>query len=402
MRPVWTALAILILCSPGGALAGEANACPIVDGASIAGVRIGMTTAAVFALTGSPLGQRVAGGQVTYTLRPPWSYLVAESGIVQRIGTRAGTCRTPRRVGPGSAAAAVRQVYAGASVSVVTPTAEGDLLSYPFIGIAFLLRGGRVAAIEVFRPEGEPAGTAPRSVPAGPAAPGPGPTDAPRPSPGAAPGAWSIRSTSGRIEGYTLIVTGTVENNARTQSAYAEVRAFNAAGGHLATADGPLYPNPVSSGGTATFEARMTIDEIVRRYTVTVRPLRSLSATLAESSGVIADVQGFGAIVRRGVAMAVQVNASPPTRSDFVLVVTNGSALPIASMTAAVEITGTCRARIPAPVVPFREVLSASSTIEQLRPGASTRVNIQLSEGPCLQFTTWSAQQRIVELRVGN
>lgn len=146
----------------------------------------------------------------------------------------------------------------------------------------------------------------------------------------------------------------------------------------------------------------MTIDEIVRRYTVTLRPLRSLSATLAESSGVITDVQGFAAIVRRGVALAVQVNASPPTRADFVLVVTNGGALPIAEMTVAVEITGTCRVRIPAPVVPFREILSASSTIEQLRPGASTRVNIQLSEGPCLQFTTWSAQQRIVELRVGN
>lgn len=402
MQPVWVALAILTLSWPVGASAGQAVACPVVEGDSIAGIRIGMTTAAVFALAGSPLGQQVAGGQVIYTLRPPWSYLITERGVTQRIWARAGECRTLRHVGPGAAAAAVRQAYAGASVSGVTPTAEGDLLSYPFIGIAFLLRGEHVMAIEVFRPEGKPAGTMPRSVPAAPAAPGPGPTDAPRPTPNAAPGTWSIRSTSGRVEGYTLIVTGAVENNDRTQSAYAEVRAFNAAGNQVATADGPLYPNPVPSGRTATFEARMTIDEVVRRYTVTLRPLRSLSATLAESSGVITDVQGFAAIVRRGVVLAVQVNASPPTRTDFVLVVTNGGALAIAGMTVAVEITGTCRVRIPAPVVPFREVLSASSTIEQLRPGASTRVNIQLSEGPCLQFATWSAQQRIVELRVGN
>lgn len=110
------------------------------------------------ALAGSPLGQQVTGGQVIYTLRPPWSSLVTERGVAQRIWTHAGECRTLRHVGPGSAAAAVRQAYADASVSGVTPTAEGDLLSYPFIGIAFLLRGERVAAIEVFRPEGKPPG----------------------------------------------------------------------------------------------------------------------------------------------------------------------------------------------------------------------------------------------------
>lgn len=361
-----------------------------------------MTTAAVFALTGSPLGQQGAGGQVIYTLRPPWSYLVTEYGVARRIGTRAGECQTPRHVGPSSAAMAVRQAYTGASASVVTPTADGDLLSYPFIGIAFLLRGERVAAVEVFRPEGQATGTAPRSAPAGPAAPRPAPTGAPGSLPAAAPGTWSIRSTSARVEGFTLIVIGTVENNSGTQAAYAEIRAFTAAGSQVATGDGPLYPSPVPSGKTATFEARMTINEIVRRYTVTVRPLRSLSATLAESSGVVTDVQGFAALVGRSVAMAVQVNTNPPTRTDFVLVVTNGSTLPIAGLTVAVEITGTCRIRIPAPVGPFREVVSASTAIEQLRPGAATRAFLQLPEGPCLQFDTWSAQPRIMELRIGN
>ena len=114
MRSVGIALAVLVLGWPVGSSAGQAAACPIVEGTSIAGVRIGVTTAAVFALTGSPLDQQVAASQVIYTLRPPWSYLVTEYGVARRIGTRAGECRTPRRVGPGSAVAAVRQAYASA------------------------------------------------------------------------------------------------------------------------------------------------------------------------------------------------------------------------------------------------------------------------------------------------
>ncbi len=407
MQPVWIALAVLMLGWPAGASAGQPDACSIVDGASIAGVRIGMTTAAVLALTGSPLGQQVAGGQVIYTLRPPWSSLVTERGIAQRIGTRAGECRTLRHVGPGSAAAAVRQAYAGAAVSSVTPTAEGDLLSYPFIGIGFLLRGERVVAVEVFRPEGAPSGTAPRGVPTGPVSPALGPAGVPGASPTAATRIWNIRSASARVEGYTLVVTGTVENNGRTQSAYAEVRAFNLAGREAATGDGPLYPSPVPGGKTATFEARMTIDEIIRRYTITIRPIGSLSATLAESSGEVTDLRGFEAIVARSVTLAVQLKASPPTPTDFVLVVTNGSPLTIARVTVAVEIRGTCRIRripLPAPVptATFQEAVTASTTIEQLAPGASARANLQLPERPCLQFDTWSAQPRIVELRVGN
>lgn len=404
MRAISIALAFLTLGWPAGVSGGPTAGCPITEGAGIAGVQIGMTSAAALAITGPPLRQQAADSQVIYMLRAPWSHLVAENGVVQRVATRAAECQTPRRVGPGSTPVAVRQAYAGASASSVTPTAEGDLLSYPFIGVAFLLRGERVEAVEVFRPEGGiGARAAPTpAAPRGPVAPGVAAPGPPGVFPAAAPGTWSIRTVSARVEGYTLVVTGTVENNSRSQSAYAEVRAFDTSGRVVATGDGPLYPSPVPTGKTATFEARIAIDEIIRRYTVTIRPIGSLSVSLAEQSVVITDISAFAAIAGRNVAVDVQVNASPPARTDFYLVVTNGSPLTVVSMTVAIEITGTCRVRIPAPVVPFREVVSASATVGPVRPGASVRVNIQLSEGPCLQFETWSAQRRVVDMRLSN
>jgi hypothetical protein len=399
-------LIALVLLAIGMRAAGGAAVvdCVIVEGSGIGPVRIGMPLAAALAITGPPLLQRGAGSQIVYTLRPPWAQIVAEYGTVVRVGVRGPECRTSRGIGAGTTLTAVRAAYASATASLLTETQDGGVLTYPFNGIAFVLRAGRVESVEVLRPEGQTAGRPAPTPGLATSPPSPITASPPAGAPASptARGTWGVRSSTARIEGSSLVVSGAVENRSRAQSAYADIRVFNGTGRQVASGDSPLYPNPVPGGSTATFEVRLSIAEVVRRYTVTIRPLNSITESLAEQSGDIKDVQGFASIVARQVTLAVQTKTNPPTRDDFMLLVTNGSPLNVETMTVLLDFTATCHVRIPAPVRPFREVLSARVTVEQVRAGATASAAIQLPQGPCYQFETWYAQPHVTDIRVSD
>ncbi len=388
MRRVWILAAVLVLAAPGASLFGGPADCVIADGAGIGGVRLGMAAQAALAVAGAPLREQALGTRVTYLLREPWAQMITDYGFVERIATRTAACRTARGVGPGSPGTAVRTAYADAAASVTTRVPEGDLLSYPFAGVAFLLRGERVEAVEVFRAE---AGLRATPVAPKPAAPG-----APSPTPTTAPGAWSVRASSARVEGSTLIVTGTVENRGRAMVVYAEVRAFTEAGSRVAEGSAPLYPNPVPSGGASGFEVRLQVSEVVRRYTVAIRPVGQITGALAEHAGEIKGVAQFAQIIGKQLEASVQWVGVP---QGFVVVVVNRSSATVAGATVAVQIEGACRLVLPVPRF-VQDSRTGTATVGAIPPGGSARAAVGLSPGICQEFTSWSATTRISDVRV--
>jgi hypothetical protein len=143
----------------------------------------------------------------------------------------------------------------------------------------------------------------------------------PAPAATTAPNAWAVLSTSFRVEQTTLVVSGTIEIRRASQTVYVDVQAFNGAGQGAGQGDAPVFPSPGPAGGTATFEARIAIDQVVRRYTVTIRPIGSLSAVLAQHMAEITTFKAFGAIIARDVRAELRAPASghprrPLCRSD--------------------------------------------------------------------------------------
>lgn len=389
-RWIFVLSAALSLALPGASLFGGPANCVIADGVGIGGVRLGMTAQAATAITGAPLREQTAGTRVTYFLREPWAQMITDYGFVERMATRTAACRTARGVGPGSPGAAVRTAYADAAASVSTATPEGDLLSYPFAGVAFLLRRDRVEAVEVFRAE---AGL--RATPAAPGRVAPG---GPSPTPTTAPGAWSVRASSARVEDTTLIVTGTVENRGQPMTVYAEVRAFAEAGRRVAEGSAPLYPSPVPSGGSSGFEVRLQVSDVVRRYTVVIRPVGQITGALAEHAGEIKGQAQFAGIVSKQLEASVQWVGGP---QGFVVVVTNRSSATVAGVTVAVQIEGACRVALPVPRF-LQDTRTGTATVGAIPPGGSARAVVELSPGICGEFTSWTATTRIADVRLAD
>ncbi|MDR7481212.1 MAG: hypothetical protein QN183_02690 [Armatimonadota bacterium] len=367
--------------------------CVIVEGTGIGTLRIGQRVAEALAAAGGVTQERPAGRETLYTLRAPWAELAVVGGRVERISTRSRECRTARGLGVGSSAAAVRAAYASEPASVVVAVAGGDLLSYPFAGIRFLLSGDRVVAVEVL-PAERLSRTPSTPTPAATATPG-----APGVASPAATG-WTLGRLSATVDNLILVVSGVVTNRGRAQAAYAEVRALGPDGVPVAQGDAPLVPTPVPAGGTATFEVRLAIDTVVRRYVVTIRPAGSLTASLADAAGEITNLQQFAGIVARQLQIAVAVQATPPTGDDFLVVVTNGSGVVVASVAVAAEVTVTCRIAVPTPRI-IQEVRTGSAVVVQIRPGGQGRAPLPLSPGACAGFATWTASTRVGEVRIG-
>jgi hypothetical protein len=339
-----------------------------------------------------------------YALRPPWSQMTVRGGSVLQVSTKNGGCRTGHGLGPGVGAVAVRRTYVDTPVSTLTQTPEGDLLSYPFAGIAFLLVRGRVSRVDVFR--ADQIAPAPPSTRAAIPPPGPAPSPSgPSPSPTTAPGAWAIDALAARMEESTLVVTGRVENRARAQLVYVEVQAFNPAGRPLGQSDAPVSPNPVPNGGSAAFEVRVPVTDVVRRYTAVVRRFGTITGSLAQRSGEITrDLQQFAAIVSRQIRAEVQTTVNPATPSSLYVVVTNGSPLPVAEVTVVADLTVTCSitTTVPREVRQIRETRVGSATVQQLRPGASGQAPLSVTNGICPGFVAWSATVRIGDVRIGS
>ncbi len=153
----------------------------------------------------------------------------------------------------------------------------------------------------------------------------------------------------------------------------------------------------MAGGGAATFEVRIGVSEIVRRYTVTIRPVGSLSAVLAEYSGEVAGLQQFEAVVAKQLQATVQMAGSP---MGFAVVVTNRSPVPVASAAITARVVGTCRVPFPTPRV-IQETRTASVVVQRIPPGGSSRALLELSTGICLEFVTWSGTATIGEVKIG-
>jgi hypothetical protein len=405
---VGTALAVALAGTPRIASTAPNPTCTIVEGASIAGLRIGIPVTDAVAVTGPPTSQRAMDRQTQLGLRAPWSSMLIENQRVVRIETRSAACRTATGVGVGIAESVARAAYGSAMASITTSAgAAGDWVTFPFNGIALLMRRQRVEAVEVFtaddapgqRPASRPTGVGP-STGSSPAGPTPASPAAPAPLPTRAAG-WALRSLAGRVDETTLIVTGSVDNNARPQAVFAEVRAFSTRGQLVAQDDAPVDPSPLPVGRSGTFEVRIAIDDVVRRFTVIIRPAGSVVSSLVEGTGEIRDVQGFAPIVARKLSALVQTTAQPPTGASLVVAMSNGSSLVVSRVTVAVEITVTCRVAFPIARM-VQEVRTGTATVVQLRPGEIGRAPVSLSDGICPEFTTWTPVTRIGEVRVGD
>jgi hypothetical protein len=394
-------LIVLAAASGPGPAAGAPAACAIVEGSGVAGVQIGMPVAAALSATGPATHQEATGNQVVYTLRAPWAQMVATAGAVSRIGTRASECRTARGVGPASTLIQIRQGYAGTEIATTTNIADGQVLSYPFLGIAFTVKNGRVDTVEVFRADSLPGSSPAQRTPAPAAPPSPGTSPrpgAPSPTPTAAPGTWSVRSTSVRIDDTDLIVSGIVDNRSRGQNAYAEVVAFSPGGQRVGEGNAPLQPSPVPAGGSGTFEVRMAITDVVARYVVTIRAAGA-GTRLADATGLIRSPTIFGPIVSKRIQVQVQARNPNPTRSDFVVNVTNGSGLAVSRVVVAVDIRVICRLTIGGAFV--EETWTGTATAPQLRPGGSAQAPLSLSGGVCQGIASqWTPTFRVTDIAI--
>src|SRR3972149_4325348 len=107
-------------------------------------------------------------------------------------------------------------------------------LVLPFNGIEFVLTGGEVSLIEVFRAEGLPVAPALGHA---------------TPAPGSAAEGVVIRSLTGKMEGTSFVVSGSVSNSGTPVALYVQIVLLAGDGRRLAETTAPLYPNPGGGGG---------------------------------------------------------------------------------------------------------------------------------------------------------
>jgi hypothetical protein len=206
------------------------------------------------------------------------------------------------------------------------------------------------------------------------------------------------------VDAGAIIVTGVVENRGQPLAVFADVRAFDGTGRQIGQATAPLSPTLVPAGGTASFEVRVAVDGLVRRYAVTIRPTDRPGVALVTATAELKDrdLQQVGPLVARQLQVSVQSLRAVPTPSGLVVVVTNPTPLPVASAVVDVELDVTCRvgAAGGTPRV-IEERWTGSATVQGVPPGGSARAPVALSGGVCLEFLAWSPRTRVGEVRIG-
>jgi hypothetical protein len=373
--------------------------CRIEEGLGIAGVQIGMSETAALAASGGAAARRQVGSQVIYVVGPPLHHVTTRTGVVQRVSTRSPTCRTHAGIGPGVRATAVRAAYEAAPASTLTVVPEGEWLSYPFNGIAFLMRGPLADTVEVF--------TADR-IGAGPTRPA-GPLLSPRhpaaqDTPGLAPTPaqkWTITSLAARVDGPMLVVTGELDNPGRAQAVYAEVTAFDPNGRAVGSGDGPVHPSPVPAGGSGTFEARLAPDDLVARYTAVVRPVGMITGSITELTAEIKDREQFAPIVMKRLRLSTQILVGPPR---VIIEVHNTSAAGVTAVIALVDVETRCFLPRPRPGRFVVESGSHTIRVPAVPAGGTARATFAPTptlEG-CENFVILTARGRVAGLRVAD
>ncbi len=395
MRPaVLLILSLLTILAVGPAVpptpaSAATSSCLIQEGKAIGAVSLGINLAAMLRVQGSPAGQ-VAGGQrgeVTYQFAAPVSKVTLAGNLVSRIATTHSSCATAQGVNVGDTEAAVRAAYAKAVGSVRAESRGVVRLVYPFNGIEFIFSRSKLALIEVFRAAALPAALAP--TPASTAAAG-------------ASGVV-IRSLNGRAEGETFVVTGSVANSGAPIALFVQVDIFSKDGRVLGETTTPLYPNPVGGGRAGGFEVRLSIQEVVARYTVTARPMNRPTTIVAQATQEIKDVAQFTDVLDRLIEVVV-LGATTEQASGTMVAVTNRSPFRIVDLVLAMEMSTTCRHQIADGTFRvFTDARQGTVRVGTLEPQTRVEVPIDLaSQGPCLGFNErgWSATWRIVSGRV--
>lgn len=390
-RLLIAALLLIVIPLP---VTGAAPACTIGEGSAINGVQVGSSVDLALTLTGAPAGQQTRDKEVVFDLRAPWSQMIAAYGIVRRVSTRAPECRTARGTGPGSTLAEVRAAHADANASGLFPAGNAQLLTYPFEGVAYVIRGDRVDQVDVFRRE-----VLTQTAPPPPPAPVPGAS----PAATTAAGTWRIREVNARVDGTILIVTGSVENRSRAQTAYVEVRGIGEDGRTVGQADTPLRPNPVPFEGTATFEIQVPVQDVPRRYAVVIHPTSQPNVTLAEYGAELKDLAALAGTVAQQLRVVVQSTTPVPNPRSLVVIMTNNSPLTVASVNVVVQVSATCRVAPPGgPARIIQDEWTGTVTLQQIGPGGSAQASLQPAGGVCLEFTSWTASTRVEDVKVTN
>ncbi len=396
MRPALTLILAALLPSlllPGPAVAparAAATPCPVQEGQGIGSVRLGMSLGDMLRLMGAPLGQ-VAGGQrqeTIYLFAAPLSQVTVVAGEVRRLATRDASCVTRQGVRVGDTEARVRAAYDRAVGMIRAQSGTLVRLVLPFNGIEFVFSGGKVSLVEVFRAEALPSAIAP------PASPSPT---------AGAPAGVVIRSLTGKIDGTTFVVTGSVSNSGAPVALYVEIALLGADGRRLASTTAPLYPNPVGGGRQGGFEERLAVGDVVAKFVVTVRAMNRPLQVLAERTEEVKDVAQFSGILERLLEVTV-LGATLERASGTTVAITNRSNLRIIGLVLTLEMVRTCSSQLAdGSRFTFTDRRNGTVQVAALEPNARVEIPIDLqSQGPCPGFrgTDWSATWRIVSARL--
>lgn len=404
MRTVMLVLAILVVPLTGipadiqaapAAPAAPTQACRIVEGSALGAVRLGMPVEEAFALVGKPVGYVLRSPESVYLLPGEAIQITAVDEKVTRLASRDPLCITGKGVKIGDSEGRVTEAYAQSVGSIRAETGSIVRLVYLFDGISFVITEGRVSLIEIFQAERSPSPA--RSTPA----PGPSPTVVEARS-----GTVEIVSLSGRVEGTTFIVSGTVTKIGPPLALFAEVTLFGEGGRTLKTEPTAIYPNPVGGGHPSNFEERISIEDIVRRVGVTVRLMNPPNSVVAQTLTDIRNLSQFSGLAERKLEVMV-LGATPDRASGTQAAVTNRSSLRILGLVIEVQMETSCRNQVLLPdgSTTFRTFIDrrqGTLRVDNLPPNARVEVPIELAGlGPCAGFgAEWRVTWKPVSLKV--
>ncbi|HEV8338412.1 MAG TPA: hypothetical protein VGR25_01985 [bacterium] len=382
------AAALLAAAGPSPVLSAPIP-CLVAEGVGIGTIRIGMPTAEALRLTGSPAGRviGVRAAETVYLFTTTLAQITTESGQVSRVATRHPTCVTSQGVRVGDSEARVRLAYERAPGSLRGRAGAVVRYVFPFTGVEFVLTDGRVTLIEVFRPDAVPARVAP-------------------PPPGTE-SAVAFRSLSGRVEGTTFVVVGSVSNAGPPLALFVQVVLLGPDGGRVGEGTTTLVPNPIGGGRAGSFEVRLTIDDVVARFIVTVRPMNRPTVALAEAAQDVKDAGAFTTLVLERLLEVTVLGATAERGSGTFAAVTNRSSLKITGLVVEIEMRRTCTVTPVGstfPQVPrtFTDVRKGTVRVGELAPNARVEVAIDLAAtGPCLGAgAEWQATWKVLSGKV--
>ncbi len=400
MRPAVLLIAAAVLAvglpSPGTT---APIPCPVTEGVGVGAIRLGTPAAEALRLAGTPAG-RVTGvraQETVYLFATTLAQITVEGGVVSRIATGHSTCVTGQGVRIGDSEARVRLAYERAPGSLRGQAGAVTRYVFLFTGVEFVLTDGRVSLIEVFRPEPLPARVTP-------------------PPPGPASGAEApvvFRSLSGRAEGTTFVVTGSVANAGPPIALFVEVVLSAPDGRRIAEGTTTLVPNPVGGGRAGAFEVRLPFDDIVARFVVTVRPMNRPAQALAVSAQDVKEVGQFADVVVERLLEVTILGATLERASGTVAAVTNRSSLRITGLVLEIEMRRTCTITTAGnPLQPTPRPTPTISTVLDIRKGtvrvgelpANARVEVPIdlsATGPCLGAgADWQATWKVLSAKV--